>query len=173
MLTESRMRAIPANADLRRPLLQQRDLRGRSPERIGSQMRGRLIGSPKQDPDIESALCPSCQHVKERTATIGHLKAGPEKRDGDPHPRLGVIDGITNPAKCRLAIDERVDAIASTHRIGAGGDKWNMSHSAMTSTQTAFAPGLLSTKAPSQSKMIRPGCIHLSAIMTVSCALSY
>jgi hypothetical protein len=73
-------------------------------------------------------LARSCQHLKKRTATVGHLKAGPEKRDSDPHPRLGVINGITNPAECRLAINERVDAIASTHRIGTGGDKGNMSH---------------------------------------------
>ena len=139
MLTEARMRAIPANADLRRLLLQQRDMRGRPPERVRPQMCGRIIGSPEQHPDVESTLARSCQHVKERTATIGHLKAGPEKGDGDPHPRLGLINGITNPAKGRLAINERVDAIASTHRVGAGGDKWNMSHSAATSTQTVFA----------------------------------
>jgi hypothetical protein len=65
---------------------------------------------------------------------------------------LGLINGVTNPAKCRLAINERVDAIARTYRVGAGGDKWNMSHSAATSSQTVFAPGLLSTKVPSQSE---------------------
>ena len=47
MLTESRMRAIPANADVRRLLLQQREMRGRPPERIGSQRCGRIIGSPE------------------------------------------------------------------------------------------------------------------------------
>ena len=47
MLAESRMRAIPANADRRRLLFQQRDLRGRPPERIGPQVCGRIIGSPE------------------------------------------------------------------------------------------------------------------------------
>src|SRR3954468_18732060 len=73
MLTESRMRAIPADADLGRLLLQQCDICGRPPERISSQMCGRIIRSPKQHPDIESALPRSCQDVEERTATIGHL----------------------------------------------------------------------------------------------------
>src|SRR5215207_1698551 len=91
-------------------------------------MGGRIIRSPKEHSDIEPTLARSCQHLKERTATIGHLKAGPEKGDGDPHPRLGLINGITNPAKCRRAINERVDAIAGTDRVGTGGDKRNMSH---------------------------------------------
>jgi hypothetical protein len=125
MLAEAGMRA---NADIRCLLLQQRDMRGRPPKRVGAQMGGRIIGPPEEHPNIESALARSCQHLKERTTTIGHLKGGPEKGDGDPHPRLGLINGITNPAKCRLAINERVDAIASTDRVSAGGDKRNMSH---------------------------------------------
>ena len=47
MLTESRVRAIPANADLRCLLLQQRDMRVRPPERIGPQMCGRIVGAPE------------------------------------------------------------------------------------------------------------------------------
>jgi hypothetical protein len=54
-----------------------------------------------------------------------------------------------------------VDAIARTYRVGAGGGKWNMSHSAATSSQTAFAPSLLSTKEPSQSETIRRECMHV------------
>jgi len=61
---------------------------------------------------------------------------------------LSVINGITNPAKRRLAINERADAIASTYRIGAGGGEWNMSHSTAASTQTVAALSSLSTKLP-------------------------
>jgi hypothetical protein len=122
-------------------------------------MCGRISRSPKQHPDLESTLARTCQYVEERTATVGHLKAGPEKRDGDPHSRLGLINGGTNPAKCGLAINERADAIARTYRVCAGGDKWNMSHSAAASTQPVFAVGSLSTTVPSQSEMIRPECI--------------
>src|SRR5215208_3945560 len=103
-------------------------MRERPPKRVGAQMGGRVIRPPKQHADIESALARSCQYLKERAATIGHLKGGPKKGDGNPYPRLGLINSITNPAKCRLAINERVDTIASTDRVGAGGDKWNMSH---------------------------------------------
>jgi len=82
-------------------------------------------------PRVERAVIPGGAGPNRLTVDVPLLAgAAPFNVEGkdDPHARAGLINGLTNPAKCRLAINERVDTIAAADRIGAGGDKWDMSH---------------------------------------------
>ena len=140
MLAEAGLGAIPAQTDVRGLLLQQRDVRGRAPERVGAKIGGHLIRPPKEHTNVDATLARTCQHLKERPAAIGHLKGGPKKGDTDPHPRVRVVDSLTDPAKGRLAINVWGDAIISPNRIGTGGDKRNMSYERSESAHDARKP---------------------------------
>src|SRR5689334_11701885 len=102
MLAKTRMCTIPANADLQRVLLEESHVCGGTPKRIVAELCGFSIGTPKQHPNVHSTPARSRQHLEERTATVRHFERGPKECYGDPDARLGLIDCVANPPKCRF-----------------------------------------------------------------------
>src|SRR5579862_2501757 len=117
MLTESRVSAIPPDANAGTARIEQIDLLGRAPEGIRFELFSFGIGSPEDESNIETPRRRAIQNVQRRPPTVWHLEVCPHEGHCRPNALMGSFDGITNAAECWLSVDQWPQRVAGTRGI--------------------------------------------------------
>src|SRR5277367_1704652 len=117
MLTESRLRAIPSDANGGIAAIEQIDVFRRAPESIRFESFGFGIGAPEDESNIQTSRRRAIQDVQRRPTTVRHLEVRPHEGHRRPNALTSCFDRFTNTAKCWLSIDERPQRISRTRRI--------------------------------------------------------
>src|SRR5271167_641471 len=85
MLTESRLGAIPPDANRGIARTEQVDMLRRAPERIRFELFGFGIGSPEDESNIETPRRRAIQDVQRRPPTVRHLEVRPHEGHRRPN----------------------------------------------------------------------------------------
>src|ERR1700722_19967058 len=117
MLTESRLGAIPPDANGGIARIEQVDMLRRAPEGIRFELFGFAIGSPEDESNIQTPRCRAIQDVQRRPPTVWHLEVCPHKGHRRPNALTGSFDGLTNAAECWLSVDQWPQRISRTRGI--------------------------------------------------------
>ena len=125
MLTKAGFGAVPPDPDVFAARLQHVDVVGRAPERIALESFSFRIGTPENEPDIETASRRAIKDVQRGAAAIGHCEGCPHEGDGRPDAVARSLDGLANAPKGRLAVDQRPHDIPRTDGVGCVANKRN------------------------------------------------
>src|SRR5713226_4306351 len=117
MLTESRLGAIPSDANGGIARIEQVDMFPRAPEGIRFELFGFGIGSPEDESNIQTPRRRGIQDVQRRPPTVWHLEVCPHEGHRRPNALTGSFDGLTNAAECWLSVDQWPQGISRTSGI--------------------------------------------------------
>src|SRR5271154_4743909 len=125
MLTESRLSAIPADANAGTASIEQVDVFRRAPEGIRFELFGFAIGTPEDESNIQAPRRRAIQDVQRRPPTVRHLEVCPHEGHRRPNALTGRFDGFTNAAECWLSVDEWPQRISRTRGIRCHLNNWD------------------------------------------------
>ena len=117
MLTESRLGAIPPDANGRIARNEEVDMFQRAPEGIRFEVFGFGIGSPEDESNIQTPRRRAIQDVQRRPPTVWHLEVCPHECHRRPNALASSFYGFTNAAKCSLSVDQWPQRIPRTRGI--------------------------------------------------------
>jgi len=119
VLAKARTGAVPPDLHARSTAVEQFDMRRRSPEGVLPEPRGLLVGSPENDPHIDTSGSRTIKDIKWSSATVRHHAGLPHECDRYPDAPAGCLDRFADAPERRLTVNQRSHQIPAACWIRA------------------------------------------------------